>query len=290
MIQFFKTEGNYENKHKARVRYMVDEFGEEEFIKKLKSYVDKQKQNNNLKIIPEPIDYNKQGSEINFDNPRLFFQKQPGLYTVYIHPLGGIYKLKDLKCLLKELDKVRNPIIRLGMMEEMYILNLNAEEAKKILEITECISACTQLESSISCIGSEICQIGICNSQKMLSDIITYFKVKSENRENIKVMPRIYISGCKNSCAVHQIACIGLTGKLKKVNGKSVESFEMSINGKFSVGQSKLGEYIADFKQSDIPPMLYEISEKLIEKNIDFYTLTSNYKEEFNQIIDKYKI
>lgn len=290
MIQFFKTEGNYENKHKARVRYMVDEFGEEEFLKKLKSYVDKQKQNNNLKINPEAIDYNKQGSEINFDNPRLFNQKQPGLYTVYIHPLGGIYKLKDLKCLLKELDKVKNPIIRLGMMEEIYILNLNAEEAKKILEITECISSCTQLESSLSCIGSEICQMGICNSQKMLSDIITYFKVNSETRENIKVMPRIYISGCKNSCGVHQIACIGLAGKLKKVNGQSVESFEMSINGKFSVGESKLGEYVADFKQSDIPPMLYEISEKLIEKNIDFYTLTSNYREEFNQIVDKYKI
>ena len=89
-----------------------------------------------------------------------------------------MYKLKDLKCLLKELDKIKNPIIRLGMNQEIYILNLDGQEAKKILDTTECINGCTALENSICCIGTPICKMGICNSQKLLSDIITYFKIK----------------------------------------------------------------------------------------------------------------
>ena len=36
-------------------------------------------------------------------------QKQKGLYTVYIHPVGGQLYLKDLKALLYELDKIKNP-------------------------------------------------------------------------------------------------------------------------------------------------------------------------------------
>ncbi len=38
---------------------------------------------------------------------------------------------KDLSTLLKELDNVENPMIRLGMTEGLYILNLNGNEAKE---------------------------------------------------------------------------------------------------------------------------------------------------------------
>lgn len=290
LTEFFIKEGNYENKHKARIRYLVEEFGEEEFIKKFTKYVENQKQNKNLKINPPPIDYNKTGVEVDYTNPRLIRQKQPGLYTVYIHPLGGIYNLKNLKCLLYELDKIKNPLIRIGMMEEMYILNLDGNEAKKILEVTESISGSTSLENSISCIGVPTCQIGICNSQKMLSDIVTYFRINSKDRKNIEAMPRIYISGCKNSCGVHQVGGIGFSGVMKKIDNVPTDCFEMSINGKFTVGQSKLGEAVGEFKYSDIPVMLYEISEELVSKNIDFEDFTNNHREEFNKIIYKYKL
>lgn len=290
LTEFFAKEGNYENKNRARLRYLVEDFGEEEFINKFKKYVDEQKQSKNLKINPTPIDYNKEGSPIDCTNPRLIKQKQPNLYTVYIHPVGGIYKLKNLKSLLYELDKIKNPIIRIGMMEEMYILNLDGNEAKKILEITENTSGSTLLENSISCIGTPICQMGICDSQKMLSDIITHFKINSRDHKNLEVMPKIYISGCGNSCGVHQIGCIGFTGRMKKIDNIPTHCFEMSINGKFAVGQSKLGETVGEFKCDDIPAMLYEISEKLVEKNIDFKSLTQNYREEFNKIIDKYNL
>lgn len=89
--------------------------------------------------------YSKEEIEIHSNNPRLIKQKQVGLYTIRIQPLDGIYKLKDLKSLLSTLDKIKNPIIRIGMMQEIYILNLDGNEAKKVLEITENISKYSSL-------------------------------------------------------------------------------------------------------------------------------------------------
>ncbi|MDY5211770.1 nitrite/sulfite reductase [Intestinibacter sp.] len=290
VTEFLKKEGNYENKYKAGVRYMIEYLGEDEFLKRLYSYIDKQKQYVSLKINPAPINYKKQGSEIKLNNPRLFKQKQPGLYSVYIHPLGGMYKLKDLKCLLKELDKIKNPFIRIGMMQDIYILNLDGQEAKKILDTTECVNGSTALENSISCIGFPICQMGICNSQKMLSEIITYFKINSKDRQNMKVMPPIYISGCKNSCGLQQNGYIGLIGKMKSIDKIPVNCFEITINGFQDIDDFNSREFVGCFKDCDIPPMLYKISEELIEMNIDFTTFVNNYRDKFDKIIDKYKI
>ena len=132
--------------------------------------------------------------------------------------------------------------------------------------------------------------MGICNSQKMLSEIITYFKINSKDRQNMKVMPPIYISGCKNSCGLQQNGYIGLIGKMKSIDKIPVNCFEITINGFQDIDDFNSREFVGCFKDCDIPPMLYKISEELIEMNIDFTTFVNNYRDKFDKIIDKYKI
>ena len=88
------------------------------------------------------------------------------------------------------------------------------KKLKKILEVSKKISGNSSLEESICCIGVPICQMGIQNSQKMLNTIIDYFR-ENVDKETMHKLPRLYISGCPNSCGVHQIGSIGLTGKMK---------------------------------------------------------------------------
>ncbi len=54
--------------------------------------------------------------------------------------------------------------------------------------------------------------MGIQNSQKMLHEIIDYFRLQN-NEEILNKAPKLYISGCLNSCGVHQVGSIGLCGK-----------------------------------------------------------------------------
>lgn len=172
------------------------------------------------------------------------------------------------------------------MTEEMYILNLDGNEAKRILEISKKISGDSKLEKSISCIGVPICQMGIQNSQKMLHNIIDYFR-ENVDKEIMNKLPRIYISGCPNSCGVHQIGHIGLSGKIKKIDGTPTDVFEISICGNFEVGKSRLGTSIGDFKASDIPEFLHELA-KITEG--DFFEFATNNTEKVLNLSSKYKI
>ena len=286
MIKFFMDYGNYENKNRARVRYMVESLGEELFLEKFKEYYKLEKENGSLELNIEEIDYSKPGVKIDIQDSRLIPQKQDGLYTVYIHPVGGILLTKDLSTLLKELDNVENPMIRLGMTEGLYILNLNGNEAKRILEISKTISCNSQLEQSISCIGVPICQMGIQNSQKMLHEIIDYFRLQN-NEEILNKAPKLYISGCLNSCGVHQVGSIGLCGKKKNVDGISTDAFELFVGGSFEIGKTRLGKSLGDFKASDIPEMLYKISDA---SSGNFYEWVNSNDNILNKITDKYKI
>lgn len=291
MIKFFMAYGNYENKNKARVRYMVETLGEDMFLEKFKEYYKLEKEKGNLELNVEQIDYSKSGIKIdlhdsNLHESRLIAQKQGGLYTVYIHPIGGLLSTKDLKVLLKELNNIKSPMIRLGMTEGLYILNLDGNEAKRILEISKTISCNSQLEQSVSCIGVPICQMGIQNSQKMLHEIIDYFRLQN-NEEVLNKAPKLYISGCLNSCGVHQIGSIGLCGKKKNVNGVSTDAFELFIGGSFEIGKTRLGKSIGDFKASDLPKMLFEIAEL---SSGNFYEWINSNDDLLNKITNKYKI
>ena len=62
------------------------------------------------------------------------------------------------------------------MTEGIYFRNLNGNEARELLELTEEMGARTEFEQSVSCIGVPICQIGLCNSQGTLKSVLDYFK------------------------------------------------------------------------------------------------------------------
>lgn len=133
--------------------------------------------------------------------------------------------------------------------------------------------------------------MGIQNSQKMLNDIINYFKEKSNGDNTIlNAMPRIHISGCMNSCGVHQIGAIGLTGKKKKIDGEMCDAFEIFIDGDFELGKTRLGISIGDFKSSDIPKLLFEIGEEIVNSDLDFYTYFASNEDKIKEIASKYTI
>ncbi len=286
MVSLFKAEGDYENKNKARIRYIVERMGKDDFIKCFKQHLKTVKENKDLKLEVSLKEYNKQGKEIDIKHQRLYEQKQKGLYSVYFHPIGGQIYLKDLKKILEALEIMEDAEIRLTMTEGMYLRNLNGEEAKKMLELTQDIGGETKLEQSVSCIGVPICQIGILQSQKTLNDIVDYFKEKGYKKD---VLPRVHISGCGNSCGIHESALIGFMGTRKKVEGNLEDAFELHINGSFEEGKARLGKVYGCLLAREVPEFLYELALLVEKKDIDFQDYVENHEDELIELVDRYK-
>ena len=285
ITNLFINEGDYENKAKARIRFIVQRMGNDEFIKCYKKHLQEAKDKNNLDFIPVKRDINKMGIKTVVKNPRLFSQKQKGLYSVYFHPIGGNLNLDTMKLILDELDKTINGEIRLTMNEGLYIRNLDGREAKSWLKLTKKLGGETRLEQSVSCIGVPTCQIGVLNSQGTLEEIIKLFR---DNNFTKDVLPRVRISGCPNSCSVHEIGEIGLTGKMKKVEGQSRNVFELHMDGSHEVGKARLGINYGDLLQEKVPEFLYELAQLIDSSNETFYKWLETSEEEFKELVEKY--
>ncbi|MGL5330216.1 MAG: nitrite/sulfite reductase [Peptostreptococcaceae bacterium] len=287
MVLMYERNGNYENKNKARVRYMIDTLGEDGFISEYKKALNDVKAKGGLGLTILPIDYEKNGFEIDLTHTRLFKQKQQGLYSVYVHPIGGQFMLNDYKDLLDELNEMENIYVRSSMSEGFYILNLNGNEAKKILDLTSKYSAETKLEQSVACIGVPICQMGVLKSQHLLCDIISYFK---DNNYKEDILPSVHIAGCANSCAVPQIGGIGFIGKMKRVNDVSTPVYEISVGGNVGVSKSKFGKIYGDIKEDEVKIFLLELSKTIESFKVTFEDFITNNEDELKNILSKYLV
>lgn len=284
MIQLFTTYGNYENRAKARTRYMQEVLGDrytEEFTKKLEEVM---KSGKNLDLTIKESDIKKTGGGAKIENTRAIEQKQDGLYAVAYHPIGGCPAPEKMVELCEAILSMNQVELRLAPDEGAYIINCTAEEAQKILELTK-DSARDTFETSVACIGASICQIGVRDSQQLLATL-----VDASRKWNFPdgILPQMHISGCPSSCGTHQIGSIGFRGGMKKVDGKPESAFVLFVNGNDKEGEERFGEQLGTILETEIPKFLEELGQTVAKSGMLFQQWYENNKETFQEIAEKY--
>ena len=219
MWLMFRAYGNYKNRGKARTRYMQETFEtveayREAFQEKLREVLDSG-EDMDLEIMQHEVQKKEDGSRVS--GKWILPQKQNGLYTVKWHPIGGQPR-PEILCELSDLiADMENTELRLAPDETAYIINLTGAEAEKVQEVIFPDQAGTLFETSVSCIGASICQVGLRDSQELL-----WKCVKAVRQAEIPdgALPQIHISGCTSSCGTHQTGVMGFRGAVKNVDGK----------------------------------------------------------------------
>ncbi|MGN0464974.1 MAG: nitrite/sulfite reductase [Lachnospiraceae bacterium] len=263
----FTTYGDYNNRGKARTRYMQDILGGPENYKK--AYLEKLDEvfasGENLDIEVASTESKKVADGI-IEDKRIIAQKQNGLYTVIWHPIGGQPSIKTLCNLNDALTDIEDAEIRISPDETAYIINLTAKEAAKILDITD-DGAKTLFETSVSCIGASICQVGLRDSQALLAKCI-----QAVRKANIKdgALPQIHISGCPSSCGTHQTGSIGFRGASARVDGKPCPAFLLYVNGNDYQGKETMGYEVGTIIDTKIPAFLVELGQTVANSGMDY--------------------
>ena len=138
--------GNYENRGKARTRYMQEALGGAENYRK--AYQEKLQEvlasGEQLDLSREEVmaaagikeKQSKTGDGSSASGERVLEQKQPGLYTVIWHPMADS-RAGDAGSLGELMQTIDGTELRLAPDETAYIINLTGAEAEKILEATK---------------------------------------------------------------------------------------------------------------------------------------------------------
>lgn len=282
----FREHGNYQNRGKARTRYMQDSLGGPEEYKKayLANLSRVIESGENLDISAEAHIITKQGEGNVPDDRRIIQQKQEGLYAVVWHPLGGQPSPDSLLALDDAIQGMDEVELRLAPDESVYIINLTAKEAGKILEITG-DSASTLFESSVSCIGASICQVGLRDSQELLRNCVDAVR-KADIPDG--ALPQIHISGCLSSCGTHQTGAMGFRGIVKPVDGKPQPAFLLYVNGKERQGEEKMGQEVGTMLETDIPQFLIELGRTVADSGMDFFRWSQENPDGIFRMAEKY--
>ena len=145
---------------------------------------------------------------------------------------------KNRRSFSHSLREIPDAECRIAPYETIYIINLTADEAKKVLEATN-DGAQSTFENSVACIGAAICQQGV-KRQPGGAQSGCGGCTRGEIPDG--ALPRICISGCPSSCSGHQAAGARFQGAAKTVDGKPESAFKMFVGGSDKLGAAKFGE------------------------------------------------
>ncbi|WP_010233318.1 sulfurtransferase TusA family protein [Clostridium arbusti] len=292
MKELFEKEGDRSNKNKARIRYIVARLGEEKFIQRFEEELAKVKNEKNLDVnIDEPYEKydvdNIESIDNGFKNI-IFPQKQKNYYSVYVHPQSGNLTSEDLDKVFNFVDALDyGTSIRVTNTQGFFVRDLKEEDSVKLSNVVLGFASKFNIDNSITCAGASTCQLGLCLSQNLLKGIKEEFKDATEDIKD--ALPRLYISGCPNSCGVHEKGKIGLSGRATRTEDGLVPMYSISFGGKVGIGGAKMGDVYGDIPAKKIPKYLYKLAEiKSKSSYDDFDDFIDNSKEDIKALVKEF--
>lgn len=263
MKNIFAREGDRTNRNKARLRFVRQRLGDEVFLTYFQQELHQLKLTNpELKLTLNPTTVaTEDNSFFPWDKEYqniIFPQKQYGLYAIYIHPSKGEILPTQILTLTEFLKAVTPKVeLRLTSSQGFFVRNLSVKAVDQLLLLTDSLISPFSIDNTVSCAGPQFCNFGINDSQSLLTSILEFFK--NQPLAIKSALPTPLISGCPNSCAQHQKGLIGFTGRKKRLDGKIVDTYLLSLGGRVGY-QAKFGENIGEILATRIPAFLLELA------------------------------
>ena len=295
IVRVFDRHGERTNRNRARLKFLINKNGFDEFIKlvgeehsalKNKTYkVDRY-------ILPEPIlpEYPKP-KEIKIDDKEyntwlktnVFEQKQKGFYGIRIKVLLGNLTTDTARKLAYLVKNYAADDIRITI-NQGFILRFIKKETLPLFytELKNLGLADPGFDSTIditACPGTDTCNLGISDSTSISEELERVMKEEYPDlifNNDIKIK----ISGCMNSCGQHGLANIGFHGSSIKNNGRVLPALQLMLGGgNLGNGEGRFAERVIKLPSKRVPDALRTL--------LNDYEKNSMEGEYFNSYYDR---
>ncbi len=267
ILKVFIENGNRMNRKKARLKYLLDEWGLEKYIEEVQK-----KLSFELRRFPVE-DCNPNRHTIRHGHIGIFKQKQAGLnYAGVAVPVGHM-TTKQMRILAETAEAYGSGELRLTVWQNVIIPNINETHLQSVERMIKNagfdIKASAITGGFIACTGNTGCKFSSTNTKGQAVELASYL----DGRVNLDQPINIHLTGCPHSCAQHYCGDIGLLGTKVTENGEQVEGYNIVFGGGVDQDQGIAQEVFKGIPFSRVP--------KLLEQVLNVYLENRNKGESF---------
>jgi sulfite reductase (ferredoxin) len=222
--EIFRDNGNRENRNKARVRHLLNDWGIEKFVAEIEKVIGYSLQEG----LVEP----KIASFENRNHFGINKSKVKGESYVGFATNSGRVSGEDFQAMSDICKKYNVGGLSLTATQNFVIYGVKDEVVQDLANEIAALGypyAPTPFRARLqSCTGKEFCKFGITETKEFAKKVLIELEEKfPEFTEDVTIS----ISGCGNGCSQPQISDIGFVGGMIRHEGERVEGYEVLLGG-----------------------------------------------------------
>lgn len=281
----FAKHGEKKNRARARIKFLVKEWGVEKF--KAAVMEERAKLEHDPRwdsLLEGALDEAEKPSrepgelpELNGDaNLRQWLktntrpQNVEGYVTAtVVLPLGDI-TADQLRALSDIVRRFTNGTIR-STVEQNFVIRWVSkadlpELYKALCEAGLGDAGAGNIVDIVSCPGTDTCKLGVSASRGLAGELRDRLAVKSFQMDEAIQNLHIKISGCFNSCGQHHVGDLGFYGVSRNVNGFKVPHFQVVLGGQWEENAASYGLPIVAVPSKKIPEAVDMLTEYYLKE------------------------
>jgi precorrin-3B synthase len=225
ITEIFRDEGNRTKRTRARIKFLVDEWG----VERIRAEVE-QRLGRSFPTSVEPAD----PVDPHRDHLGIHPQVQAGLYYLGATTLRGRFTGDQMIAVADIADRFGSGALRCTNRQNIVVLDVPDaqvdEAAASLRDVGLPTEASTFRRGVISCTGMEFCKLAIVETKERAAELIEHLERRVGD---VPGSLRINLNGCPNACAQYQVADIGLQGGIARLpDGRRVQGFILHIGGR----------------------------------------------------------
>jgi len=264
IVRVFVEHGDRTNRNKARLKYVLDDWGFEKFLAAVEETLGaKLNRLDAAHVKPRPA-YDR------LAHVGVHPQKQPGLNWVGVALPVGKMTSEQMRVIAAIAREAGDGDIRLTVWQNLLISGVpdaRVEDVKAHLTAIGLDWTANSVRAGlVACTGNRGCKFANADTKGHALAIAEHV----ETRLTLDQPVNIHLTGCPNSCAQHYIGDIGLIGaKVAVGEDDQVEGYHIHVGGGFGTDAAIAQLIYSDVKAEDAPQRVEGLLQAYLANRVD---------------------
>ncbi|MBL8605527.1 MAG: nitrite/sulfite reductase [Myxococcales bacterium] len=274
VVRVFDRTGNRENKHRARLKYVLRRLGPEKFVEALNEEYAAVKARGgtplDLGVATAPPSPPSLGPDteapatrskgyLRWRGSNVLDQDQPGYHVVLVRLAIGKITAAQFDALADLAEAHSDGTARLSQEQGVVLRWVPTARLPAVHAALEAMGLGRPDARSVgdvtTCPGAESCNLAVTASRQVGGAIAEYLDTTPAIAPWVEAAASttIKVSGCPNSCGQHHIANLGWHGAARRAGDRTAPVYQLHLGGGFDAGGARFGRQVIKIPARRVP-------------------------------------